>query len=173
MPAPLVINNIEFARKALELHDRIAVSQFSRLQDLLSTSDGTLDYHIKGGVDAAGKPVLELQVQGEVQLQCQRCMEPLVFSLDIDQAYVIVTDEAMIPASMEDEATAEEDFIVADAQMRVLNLIEDEVLLSLPYAPKHDDAICGPDETMDGLKKPSPFAVLQGLKTGKSKNQHN
>ena len=167
MPAPLVINNIEFARKALELHDRIAVSQFSRLQDLLNSADGMLDCWLKGSVNAAGKATLALQVRGEVQLQCQRCMEPFVFSLDIDETYVIVTDEAMIPISIEDEATAEEDFIVADAQMRVLDLIEDEVLLALPYAPKHDDAICGADETMDGLKKPSPFAVLQGLKTGK------
>ena len=167
MPAPLVINNIEFARKALELHDRIAVSQFSRLQDLLNSADGMLDCRLKGSVNAAGKATLALQVRGEVQLQCQRCMEPFVFSLGIDETYVIVTDEAMIPISIEDEATAEEDFIVADAQMRVLDLIEDEVLLALPYAPKHDDAICGADETMDGLKKPSPFAVLQGLKTGK------
>ena len=167
MPAQLVINNIEFARKALELHDRIAVSQFSRLQDLLSSTEGMLDWRLKGSVNAAGRPMLELQVQGEVQLQCQRCMEPLAFGLHVDETYVIVADEAMIPVSVEDEATAEEDFIVADAQMRVLDLIEDEVLLSLPYAPRHDEAICGTDAAMDGLKKPSPFAVLQGLKTGK------
>ena len=54
------------------------------------------------------------------------------------------------------------------AAARVQDLIEDEVLLALPYAPRHDEAICGGGDVQDGLKKPSPFAVLQGLKTGKS-----
>lgn len=173
MPAPLVINNIEFARKALEIHDRIPVSQFLRLRDLLSTTDGALDFSLKGGVNSAGKPTLRLQVQGEVQLPCQRCLEPFAFGLDIDETYVVVADETAIPASTEDEATAQEDFIVADTQMQVNDLVEDEVLLAVPYAPRHDETVCGGGDVQDGLKKPSPFAVLQGLKTGKSKNQHN
>ena len=171
MAAPLVINNIEFARKALELHDRIPVSQFARLHDVLSGDSGALDYHLKGGVSATGKPTLELQVRGEVQLRCQRCLDPFAFDLDIDETYVIVADETAIPASVEDEATTEEDFIVADPQMRVLDMVEDEVLLALPYAPKHDESVCSGGDKLDELKKPSPFAALQGLKTGKS--QHN
>jgi uncharacterized protein len=55
--------------------------------------------------------------------------------------------------------------------MQVLDLVEDEILLALPYAPKHDEAECGTHGTLNELKKPSPFAILQGLKTGK--NQHN
>ena len=171
MAAPLVINNIDFARKALEIHDRIPVSQFSRLRDLLSAVDGELECRLQGVVGETRKPALRLQVRGEVQLQCQRCLEPLAFGLDIDETYIIVADEAAIPVSAEDEATTEENFIVADTQMRVQDLIEDEVLLALPYAPRHDEAICGGDDVQDELKKPSPFAVLQGLKTGKS--QHN
>lgn len=171
MAAPLVINNIEFARKALEIHDRIAVSQFSRLRDLLVDDAGELDCRLNGDVSSAGKPVLRLRVHGPLRLSCQRCLESLAFDLDVDETYVIVSDEAAIPVTSEDEATAEENFIVIDSQMRVLDLIEDEVLLSVPYAPRHDDAICGGHDVQDGLKKPSPFAVLQGLKTGKS--QHN
>jgi uncharacterized protein len=172
MPAQPAINSIEFARKALEIHDRIAVSQFSRLSDLLSGGGGELDYRLAGGSNAEGKPVLRLHAQGDVMLQCQRCLEAFKFELDIDSTFIIVTDEAKIPAASEDdEELSEDDYLVADAQMQVLDLIEDELLLALPYAPKHVEAECGASGTLKELKKPSPFAILQGLKTGK--NQHN
>lgn len=168
MPAPLVINNIDFARKALEVHDRIAVSQFSRARDLLSSTDSELDYRLAGSVNNEGQPTLRLRVQGELQLQCQRCLDPLAFKLDIDSTFIVAADEAAIPATAEDdEVFTDEDYIIADTQMQVLDLLEDEVLLALPYTPKHDETQCGASGMLNELKKPSPFAVLQGLKTGK------
>ena len=172
MPAQTVINSIEFARKALEIHDRIAVSQFSRLRDLLADTAGEVDYRLTGGSNIAGKPVLRLRVQGGLMLPCQRCLEPFEFELDIDSSFIIVADEAEIPMVSEDEEVLDDDdYLVADAQMQVLDLVEDEILLALPYAPRHDPVQCGASGRLDELKKPSPFAVLQGLKTGK--NQQN
>jgi len=173
MPAQAVINSIEFARKALEIHDRIAVSQFSRLRGLLSPAEDVLDYRLAGGTNAEGKPVLHLQVQGELELLCQRCLEPFRFNLEIDSVFVVVADEAEIPLIDEDdEALSDQDYLVADERMSVFNLIEDEILLALPYAPKHDEAQCSASSALHELKKSSPFAVLQGLKTNKSKNDN-
>lgn len=172
MPAQAVINSIEFARKALEIHDRIAVSQFSRLSDLLADTAGEVEYRLTGGSNAVGKPVLRLQVRGGLMLQCQRCLEPFRFDLEIDSTFIIVASEADIPAVAEDdEVLDDDDYLVADAQMQVPDLVEDEILLALPYAPRHDPAQCDASVRLHELKKPSPFAVLQGLKTGK--NQHN
>ena len=45
----------------------------------------------------------------------------------------------------------------------MLALIEDEVLLGLPLAPRHDD--CRPDAIEKAkADKPNPFAVLAALK---------
>lgn len=170
MSAPLVINNMEFARKALELHDRIAVSHFSRVRDLLDTTEGEIEWRLSGYVNASGRPMLNLQIQGDVQLRCQRCLEPFRYTLDTQTAYLLVADEAAIPLASDEEALAEEEYLAADMQMHVLDLIEDEILLALPYAAKHDEAQCGAGDTLDELKKPNPFAVLQGLKSGKSQN---
>jgi uncharacterized protein len=158
-----VINSIEFARKALEIHDTIAVSQFSRLRDVLTSSDGMLDYRIVGGVNENGRPRLQLFMQGSLQLSCQRCLEPFEFELDIASNFLIVPDESAIPSS-EDESD-DENYLVAGTQMRVIDLIEDEILLALPLAPKHKISQCGASAKLNELKKPSPFAVLQALKT--------
>jgi len=168
MTAQPIINSIEFARKALEFHDTIVVSQFSRLHDALSSNESVLDWQLQGEVNSEGKPVLHLHVQGSLNLTCQRCLEPLEFNLNVNSDFIVVANEADLPP--EDEDVDERDYLVADAQMQVAELIEDEVLLALPYAPKHDFGSCGASGNVDELKKPNPFAVLQSLKAGKNRN---
>lgn len=168
----VVINSAEFAKKALELHDIIAVSQFSRLSDVVASSAGTLNYRIVGSVDGGGKSGLDLYVQGDLQLICQRCLEPFKFGLDIASKFFIVADEDAIPAIEQNgsEAGSDEDYLVAEAQMRVFDLIEDEILLALPLAPRHEAASCSGGNKLSELKKPNPFAALQGWKTSKKQN---
>ncbi|HSH72795.1 MAG TPA: YceD family protein [Methylophilaceae bacterium] len=167
MTAQHIINSIEFARKALEIHDTIAVSQFPRLHDALSSHESVLDWQLLGDV-SEGKPVLHLQVRGALELTCQRCLEPLKFDLNVSSDFIIVANEAALPPEGED--VDEQDYLVADAQMQVAELIEDEVLLALPYSPKHALNECGAKDRVTELKKPSPFAVLQSLKAGKNQN---
>jgi uncharacterized metal-binding protein YceD (DUF177 family) len=45
----------------------------------------------------------------------------------------------------------------------VVALVEDELLLGLPFAPMHPEGECAP-ATNDLQHKANPFAVLAGLK---------
>jgi len=161
-----VINNIEFAQKALEIHDIIPLLQFTRLQDLLVSQQGKLDCRLSGGRDANNLAYLQLQVKGAMPLLCQRCLQPFDFGVDIDLRYKIVRDEAQLPAP-EDEGD-DEDFLLSQADMPVLELIEDELLLALPMAPRHADDVCaiaGGEAAANALKNPNPFARLEALKS--------
>lgn len=167
------INSLEFARKALDIHDTIAVSRFSRLADFLGATTGSLDYQLIGYVDGNQKPGLKLHIKGKLHLVCQRCLEPMDWDLDTHSSFIVVPDEASVPDA-EDEAE-EIDCLVAETHMPVIDLIEDEILLSLPLAPKHELEGCGAVSKLNELKKPSPFAELeklklQGRKTGESQN---
>lgn len=176
MPAPTnkdsnvshVINSFDFARKALEIHGTIFASQFSRLSGLLASDKGAVDFWLKGGIDAEGRSGLELQVQGALMLSCQRCLEPFEFELDVVASFVLVSDESSLPS--EEDEPDDRDYLVADAHLQVIGLIEDELLLAIPLAPKHADNECAASDKLDELKKPSPFAVLKGMKTGKSQD---
>ncbi len=44
-------------------------------------------------------------------------------------------------------------------------LVEDEIILALPYAPRHESCTARPSRDADG--KTSPFAGLRGLMGGK------
>jgi uncharacterized protein len=49
----------------------------------------------------------------------------------------------------------------AGDRLDVLALIEDEIILALPLAPRHES--CGLPRTDCGAGRESPFAVLAGL----------
>ncbi|HEU4709246.1 MAG TPA: DUF177 domain-containing protein, partial [Methylophilaceae bacterium] len=142
----------------------IALSQFPRLSDMLSSKQGVIDYVLEGKVSQEGESHLQLHIKGDLQLICQRCLGPLSYPLDAVADFILVSDESRIPAE-ETEADTE-DYLVASKQMQVTELLEDELLLALPYAPKHSEEQCA-EKT--GLKvdteKQSPFAVLKGLKS--------
>lgn len=162
-----VINSIEFSRKALEIRDTIAASRFQRLSDILVSSENMLDYHLIGSSSREGEPLLQLYVRGCLQLRCQRCLEPLDTKLDIASDFFIVSDESAIPSS--EEEGDDKDYLVADAQLQVLSLIEDELLLALPLAPMHETEHCSAGNRLNELKPANPFAILEALKTDKDR----
>lgn len=159
------IDGLDFARKSSEIHATIAVFDFSRLKDQLFSPEGEVHYTLVGGRSAEGAPQLSLHLSGQVNLVCQRCLGPLRFELDVEAVFFLVPDEDRIPAP-EDERE-DVDYLVADAPIDVLELIEDELLLSLPLAPAHEDVNCNVVLQARKEQKESPFKVLQGLKLNK------
>lgn len=156
--APL-IDNLEFAQKALETHGIIAVSQFSRIADQLQDDDGELSWSLRGDRDPDGALWLQLRVEGTLQLRCQRCLQPLAHPLAIDVRYRLVRDEAALPAPEDD--LDDEDYLLFQQEMSVPELVEEEVLLALPMAPRHEDGRCGDaDEIMKRYRPAGPFADL-------------
>jgi len=103
---------------------------------------------------------------GEIVVPCQRCLEPMKLPLDIESSFILVKDEADIPEDPDD--SDDFDYLVANAELDVMQLVEDEVLLAIPYAPKHDAKDCPVGEALGDSKKPNPFAVLRDFKVVKN-----
>ena len=87
-------------------------------------------------------------------------------ALNINADFVLVSDESEIPS--EEDDVEDHDYIVAEAEMDVLQLVEDEILLALPYAPKHEIKDCAVKAEVNALKAPNPFAALRDFKVVKS-----
>jgi len=152
------IDSVDFARKGEEIHGEIAVSELPRLVDMLAKSDGRLTYIISGHQEA-DRDILEVSLQGACTLRCQRCLGELEYPVNL------VSRLWLLPADRLDEAEDDDemDAIEAEQRLDVLALIEEELLLALPIAPRHPDGDCAP--ASNGLKQmDSPFAVLAGLK---------
>ncbi|MDR0246954.1 MAG: DUF177 domain-containing protein [Burkholderiales bacterium] len=109
---------------------------FDRLPETLEPAEaGALTWQVRGLRDAMGRPALEIAVEGTFPLVCQRCLQPLKWSVaECTVVLVAKTPEAL--AELDDEV--EQEVILGSNALEVLALVEDELLLSLPFAPKHE-----------------------------------
>lgn len=166
MTAQHIINSLEFARKSLEIRDTIAHSDLQRAKDLLTQESETLNWRLSGEISADKKARLHLTLTGNVGVPCQRCLGPMLVALNVSSEFILVKDESEIPP--EEDDVEDHDYLVAEAEMNVLQLVEDEILLALPYAPKHEIKDCAVKAEVNELKAPNPFAALRDFKVVKS-----
>lgn len=163
--AEAVIDGPEFARLGRRLSGAVPVAALSRLADVLTDVSGTLDCEVRGEHDKDesrdGKDWLDLRIEGKLALRCQRCLETLEFPLRVEARLLLVTAGEPWPEEEEMETDAF-DAIEASRELDLLSLIEDEALLALPIAPRHED--CRPPLAAGDEQEPSPFAVLAGIR---------
>jgi uncharacterized protein len=156
------IDSPDFAGNGREISGEVPVAELPRLQEVLESPLGILSYTVRGGVDRQGSRFLDVSVTGRGQVRCQRCLEVMDYPVQLDTR-LLLRDQASLDA-LEDEEE-EFDSILADVNLDVLNLLEDEILLSLPFAPKHEPGACqaAGSKNMHAEER-NPFAALAKLK---------
>jgi uncharacterized protein len=136
-----VIDSLQFARAARELRGRVGLAQMTRLAGMQCSTEG-LDFHLWGGKASNGRHCLRVSVRGNVQLQCQRCLDPLPVAISLDV-------ELQIAESLREIAAADDDIdrVLASRSLDIGQLIEDEVILALPMSPRHETCVTHPLKT--------------------------
>ena len=112
---------------------------------------------------------LHLQASATLALVCQRCLQPVDVDVGVDRSFRFAPDEATA-ASEDDEA--EEDVLAESRAFDLLQLVEDELLMEVPLAPRHEECpVSLPTSAVDPefiaktqAPKTSPFEVLARLK---------
>jgi len=163
------IDSLDFAHNGGELHGVAPLSEMPRLLDLLaipetaheSGSSGEISFFVSGLPNVNGKPMLEVTVNGACQLRCQRCLGSFTHPINLVSRLLLARAGEIDEFSVEEDD--EVDSIVAEKRLDVLNMIEEEILLSLPFAPKHPLGDCKPAVELTQASK-HPFAALEGLK---------
>ena len=160
----IFIASLEFAHQGNELRGDLAVTQMPRLQDMLAAPEGKIDYMVRGLQGWDGAPMLEIKLEGQCQLLCQRCLQGFAYPIKLHTRLMLVPENKLDQPVNEDD---EIDSIPADAHLDVLALLEEELLLSLPFAPKHPLGACQPavQGNMNEMERnKTPFAALAELK---------
>jgi uncharacterized protein len=131
---------MHFARAGESLSGEVLLADLGRLVGGLVSDEGGVKYRLQGGMES-GRPVLRLAVDTAVMLRCQDCQEPYLQELQIEQVLPLARNEAELARWERLDPLL--DALVADPLLDVLMLVEDEILLSLPVAPRHPGGVCG------------------------------
>ena len=145
---PHDLDLFEFARSGRQAAGVVRVSQLPRMlnevpaeapdRDTAFTwqAEGATQPELQDDGTEGPQPYLRLAVHGAAWLECQRCMTPYLQPFNVDATYRIVNTEAEAEEFPLDEDEVE--VIVGSRQFDLIDLIEEELLLSLPLVPKHE-----------------------------------
>lgn len=159
---PEHIDPRQLARKGQTLRGRLPISGMPRLVQALAESSGEIEVELAFDLEA-GRYMVRGRLRTEVSLICQRCMEHMRLVIEAPVTLEVVgSDEAAAQV-----AEGYEPYTVAEDEIALGDMVEDELLLALPIVPMHEDMSCQPllrGEAGDESKRPNPFAVLGQLK---------
>ena len=160
---PGVIEPARFARDQSLVTGALALTRLPRLAEILFDHEGSVRYSVEGYRTARGEPALHMSLTADLGARCQRCLERIPLHLDIARDIILLAQvRALEQADDDDEDT---DAIPHTNTLDLLDLIEEEVVLSLPMVPRHPDEGCSARPAAPSGERDSPFSVLAGLKT--------
>lgn len=171
---PVRIDPERLAETGRSLRGRLPLADLSRLAESLVDTDGAVTIELEFGIDPVGVRYMRGRIEAQVRLICQRCMEPMEYRLEANLNVGLASDEAhaeLLPESYEPMVVSHEPLFLQD-------IIEDELILSLPIVPRHEPENCpatkvleqaavGEEKEVEDGKADNPFAILAKLKHDK------
>jgi uncharacterized protein len=122
-----------FAKNEQCVSGALALSAFDRLSKTLAEAK-PFEYRLQG-VSEEGRLFIDLDLKMALVLACQRCLAPLLWEATLHQRYLLLRPSDPFP---EDELEQDDfDAVVVEEGFDLQALLEDEVLLTLPYSPRH------------------------------------
>ena len=156
------INPLRLARAKERIEGNVQLASLPRINPLLLDNRGKLKYCLNFDYDEAGVCIIESQIETRLILECQRCFKAVDIEISNRSLLGVVhnKDESdALPSEYEplqledDTATIEE-------------LIEDELLLSIPLSALHSEINCAGTAELNPVNaeaKRQPFADLAEL----------
>ena len=148
----------------------IPLAELPRVAHELTAHDGEAKGRVRFSRQL-GQAVADLEVSAQPEVVCQRCMQPMRWSVMVKSRIALVSDYSAadrVPEGLEV-------FLVEADSVSVRDLVDEEVMLALPNVPRHEDGSeCAgrrmqlpgqdvePDEPLD-TQVQKPFAQLGEL----------
>jgi len=166
---PALVNPWRMAENQQTLEGSIPLRKLPRLSDLLlvnvakSDIQGEVLFTANFGISLDKRQIIQLRVQANVPLQCQRSLQVYLHTIDHE------VELSLLDAKQQDDADDGTDAVLVESsKLAIAEVVEDELILSLPLVavnPENPvvDYHCQ-DEDYTEPERTNPFAVLQKSK---------
>lgn len=116
----------------------LAVANLPRLKEAVAGSGGVLDISLGFSRDRQRGAMLSGTIDGTLSLQCQRCLQAFEWLVHAPVSLRLVFSEEEENRVMQDA----EPYRVEDDILQLHEVVEEEVLLALPIAPRCEREDC-------------------------------
>lgn len=174
-PLPRQVDVRKLAAAAKQISAFEPLSSFGRFSAMLTDHRGDVAIDLAFHISDEGVRVVDGHVQGEVGVLCQRCLQPMRVPLDSRFSVGVVWTDEQARAL----AKRLEPWELGEPPHDLLELVEDELIMSLPFVSFHQTGACSAEASPQsgeapaaGSRRENPFKVLEQLKSGTGKSDH-
>jgi uncharacterized protein len=171
-PLPSTLDVRKAAVRGSSVSGVVRPQDLPRFRALLAGDDGIIRVELLFSRDEENRYLVRVVVKADVTVTCQRCLEAMAAEVAAENTLAIVwTDEqaAQLPRQLDP-------LIVSGESCQLWELVEEELILSLPAFSYHETEDCNrnklagfaepaPQKAVDE-GRPNPFDVLAQLKPG-------
>jgi uncharacterized protein len=156
-------------------HGTMPLSRMQRLSALLDSNAGEAAFSARFGYDRQKNVVIDLEVEADLMLVCQRSLLP--YAEPVSRRSQLVVIESL--AEQDSLPGHYEPVLVENHRVALLELVEDELLLGVPQIPRNPEIEEIEISTDGGVRTPSdksdeplrrPFAGLAELMKAKAQD---
>ena len=137
-PLPQFILPEKMARQGQRIKGILPVSKMKRMEGLLVDFSDIIQIDLHFSIDSENRKTVTGSISGRVQMSCQRCLAPAPVDLDISVCLACISTEGeadSLPGQYEP-------LVIFNAEMPLITLVEEELLLNLPIIAYHNTE-CG------------------------------
>ncbi len=144
----------------------LPVNRLDRLGSSLCSDQGEIHASVSFST-RAGTPCLDGNISAELELECQRCLKPMTLRFESSFHLGLIDSEQDIDLLPQEF----EPLLLAEGEQSLIDIIEDETILSLPIVARHDEhcseLVGEQDESEQDSEEETykPFAGLKDLMT--------
>jgi uncharacterized protein len=168
-PLPTSLDVRKAAARGVTLSGVLAPSELARAREILSSDTGRIEARLAFSRDEENRNLLTVEISAQVQVLCQRCLEPLGIEVTSRNELAMIGSEDRardLPARLDP-------LVVEGESCDLWAVVEDELILALPIVSYHDTEACR--QRLEPYTMPpveaareadsNPFSVLKQLKS--------
>ena len=160
---PKTIKLFKFARKEVSLHGDYKIADMPRISEIARNTEDKIKVDLSFYLENDKTPCIKGIINTNIILDCQRCLEAFPVELKVNFNLAFVRHESQA----EELNTSFEVYNIGEEEdLDSIDLITDEILLTIPMAPSHDfdcSLKIDKEEVVEEISK-NPFDVLKNIK---------
>ena len=168
---PQYVDPRRLSMQGKTLTGSVDVNLCRRIKEAVKEISSTIDVSLSFYLEEQGRKAVNIRASGSVKVICQRCLSSMPLKLECDTILCIVWSEEeadVLPKNLEA-------WIVPENKGNLIDLVEDELLLALPFIAYHKKEECEPlvanillselsNKTEESNIESNPFEALKILK---------
>lgn len=168
-PLPRQVDIRRLMAADVEMRACEPLASFKRLGEMVEGTRGEVEIQLHFFIDEQRLRRIDGAVKAELDVICQRCLQPMPIGIESQFAVAAVWNDG----EGEHFPRHIDPYVVGEEPQDLRELIEDELIMSVPYVSYHEQGPCAEqaaDQSArrdDEARSDNPFSVLGQLKPGK------